>query len=281
MVFQHDIYAGQQVLVTGGSSGIGAAIAMQFAELGAEVVALGLDADGVHAPRHPRIRREELDITDSQRLQRLFEALPRLDVLVNNAGISRDREEYDLATFERVLRLNLSAAMLASQLARPLLAQRGGSILNIASMYSTFGSADRPAYSASKGASFSRRSGAAVRDAPWPRIPADAGGRAGPRPSPASGRPVRRGRRAGAAPLPPPVAGAADGMPGASTGRKHLRFDRRECRSWLSSQPAAQAGHSNRGTPLPFAASACLRPALRHAPSPLARGSATWHGPCD
>ena len=42
MVFQHDIYAGQQVLVTGGSSGIGAAIAMQFAELGAEVVALGL-----------------------------------------------------------------------------------------------------------------------------------------------------------------------------------------------------------------------------------------------
>lgn len=77
MVFQHDIYAGQQVLVTGGSSGIGAAIAMQFAELGAEVVALGLDADGVHAPRHPRIRREELDITDSQRLQRLFEALPR------------------------------------------------------------------------------------------------------------------------------------------------------------------------------------------------------------
>lgn len=152
MVFQHDIYAGQQVLVTGGSSGIGAAIAMQFAELGAEVVALGLDADGVHAPRHPRIRREELDITVSQRLQRLFEALPRLDVLVNNAGISRDREEYDLATFERVLRLNLSAAMLASQLARPLLAQRGGSILNIASMYSTFGSADRPAYSASKGA---------------------------------------------------------------------------------------------------------------------------------
>ncbi|TEC73007.1 SDR family oxidoreductase [Pseudomonas aeruginosa] len=141
-----------KVLVTGGSSGIGAAIAMQFAELGAEVVALGLDADGVHAPRHPRIRREELDITDSQRLQRLFEALPRLDVLVNNAGISRDREEYDLATFERVLRLNLSAAMLASQLARPLLAQRGGSILNIASMYSTFGSADRPAYSASKGA---------------------------------------------------------------------------------------------------------------------------------
>ncbi|MCR8072552.1 SDR family oxidoreductase, partial [Pseudomonas aeruginosa] len=109
-------------------------------------------AEGVHAPRHPRIRREELDITDSQRLQRLFEALPRLDVLVNNAGISRDREEYDLATFERVLRLNLSAAMLASQLARPLLAQRGGSILNIASMYSTFGSADRPAYSASKGA---------------------------------------------------------------------------------------------------------------------------------
>ncbi|MCX9150190.1 SDR family NAD(P)-dependent oxidoreductase [Pseudomonas sp. TB1-B1] len=152
MVFQDNLFAGQQVLVTGGTSGIGAAIAIHFAELGAQVLALGLAANGENAPHHPRIKCQELDLTDPQRLEHQFAALPRLDVLVNNAGISRDRIEYDLATFERVLRLNLTSTMHASELARPLLAKQGGSILNIASLFSSFGSADRPAYSASKGA---------------------------------------------------------------------------------------------------------------------------------
>ncbi len=152
MIFQDNLYLHQQVLVTGGTSGIGATIAVHFAELGAEVLAVGLAADGEHALRHPRVRHLELDITDHPKLEQVFAELPGLNVLVNSAGISRDRDEYDLATFERVLRLNLTAAMHTSQLARPLLAKRGGSILNIASMFSTFGSADRPAYSASKGA---------------------------------------------------------------------------------------------------------------------------------
>lgn len=152
MVFQDNLFAGQQVLVTGGTSGIGAAIAIHFAELGADVLALGLTANGENAPRHSRIKCQELDLTDPQRLEDQFAALPRLDILVNNAGVSRDRVEYDLATFERVLRLNLTSAMHASELARPLLAKQGGSILNIASLFSSFGSADRPAYSASKGA---------------------------------------------------------------------------------------------------------------------------------
>lgn len=152
MVFDNTLYSARQVLVTGGTSGIGAAIAIQFAELGAQVLAVGLAAEGEHAPRHAGIRCLELDITDTQHLQSLIVELPRLDVLVNNAGISRDRGEYNLGTFEQVLRLNLTATMHASELARPLLAKRGGSILNIASMFSTFGSADRPAYSASKGA---------------------------------------------------------------------------------------------------------------------------------
>jgi NAD(P)-dependent dehydrogenase (short-subunit alcohol dehydrogenase family) len=50
-----------------------------------------------------------------------------------------------------VLDVNLAAVFRASQAARPLLAADGGSIVNIASMYSTFGAADRPAYAASKG----------------------------------------------------------------------------------------------------------------------------------
>lgn len=152
MTSQYDVFAGQQVLVTGGTSGIGAAIALHFAELGADVLAVGLAPDSKHAPRHPKVTCQQLDITDSTGVEKLFASLSRLDVLVNNAGISRDRAEYDLATFEQVIRLNLTSTLQASELARPLLARQGGSILTIASMFSTFGSADRPAYSASKGA---------------------------------------------------------------------------------------------------------------------------------
>ncbi|MGA4636466.1 SDR family NAD(P)-dependent oxidoreductase [Pseudomonas solani] len=150
--FNPGLFRDRQVLVTGGTSGIGAAIALQFAELGASVLALGLNADGALAPRHPLVRPLELDVSDAAALEAAIQALPRLDVLVNCAGISRDREEYQPASFERVLQINLVAAMRASQCARELLARQGGSIVNIASMFSTFGSADRPAYSASKGA---------------------------------------------------------------------------------------------------------------------------------
>lgn len=152
MIFHDNLYAGQQVLVTGGTSGIGAAIAMLFAKLGADVLVLGLAADGRQSPRHSRIHRKELDITDNAAVELMIAELPRLDVVVNNAGITCNRGEYDIAAFQQVLRLNLTAAMFVSQSARPLLARQGGSILNIASLFSTFGSSDRPAYSASKGA---------------------------------------------------------------------------------------------------------------------------------
>lgn len=152
MTFQAELFAGQQVVVTGGTSGIGAATALAFAELGAQVLAIGLAAAGPHAPHHRGIQCQELDITDSAALTRLFGRLDRLDGLINCAGITRHRQEYGFAQFEQVLRLNLSASMQACELARPLLARRGGQVLLLASMLSTFGSADRPAYSASKGA---------------------------------------------------------------------------------------------------------------------------------
>ena len=67
------------------------------------------------------------------------------------AGVSHDREEYDLARWQRVIEINLTATMAACQAARPALAADGGTVVNVSSMFAFSGSRDRPAYSASKG----------------------------------------------------------------------------------------------------------------------------------
>ncbi len=152
MSFQSDLFAGRTAVVMGGTSGIGAATALLLAELGAQVLALGLKAGGPHAPCHDRIECSELDLRQPEQAARRLDALRELDVLVNAAGISLDRDEYEPDQFDAVLSLNLGATLRACTRALPALAQRRGAVVNIASMYSTFGSADRPAYAASKGA---------------------------------------------------------------------------------------------------------------------------------
>jgi NAD(P)-dependent dehydrogenase (short-subunit alcohol dehydrogenase family) len=72
-------------------------------------------------------------------------------VLVNCAGVIRRGAEHDPAVFAEVLDINLSGTMRACTAARPLLAARGGCIVNTASMLSFFGGALVPGYSASKG----------------------------------------------------------------------------------------------------------------------------------
>jgi NAD(P)-dependent dehydrogenase (short-subunit alcohol dehydrogenase family) len=149
--WQPDLFAGRTVVVTGGTSGIGAATAVRFAQLGATVHALGLAADGPHAPHHESVTVTEVDVTDDGALHAAIAGLPTLDVLFCCAGISRDRREYGLDDFADVIGVNLVGTMRAAEVARPLLARTGGSIVTTASMYSFFGAADRPAYSASKG----------------------------------------------------------------------------------------------------------------------------------
>jgi NAD(P)-dependent dehydrogenase (short-subunit alcohol dehydrogenase family) len=140
------------VFVTGGTSGIGAATAMLFAELGAEVTALGLaPRDAGERPVHPRVRVVEHDVRDHDGLARLIAAEPQLGALVNCAGVSHDRGEYDPDPWRVVLDVNLTATMVACEAARPGLARAGGCVVNVSSMFAFFGSRDRPAYSASKG----------------------------------------------------------------------------------------------------------------------------------
>ena len=152
MTWTSSLFEGKQVLVAGGTSGIGAATASGFASLGAEVLAVGLAAPDPDGGPSPDVRVHERDLTDADAARALVASLTTLDVLIVCVGISRDRDEYDLDTFVRVLDVNLVSGMRLCQLARPLLRSSAGSIGLTSSMYSVFGAADRPAYGASKGA---------------------------------------------------------------------------------------------------------------------------------
>lgn len=152
MTFRSDLFAGRTVLVVGGTSGIGAATALRFADLGAQVSVSGLNAGGSLAPRHSRIACTELDVRSEEAMARWFSSFDAIDVLINCAGVSRDRAEWSPEMFEDVMRVNFYSVMTACRLARSLMTVGSGSIVNLASMYATFGSSDRPAYSASKGA---------------------------------------------------------------------------------------------------------------------------------
>jgi NAD(P)-dependent dehydrogenase (short-subunit alcohol dehydrogenase family) len=148
-------FAGRRVLVTGGTSGIGAAIAAGFLEAGAAVVATGVAAAEVEAARaEPRLARADmrlLDVRDGAAVAALVGGLRGLDVVVNCAGVIRRGEELDPEVFAMVLDVNLTGAMRVCAAARPLLAARGGAIVNLASMLSYFGGGLVPGYAASKG----------------------------------------------------------------------------------------------------------------------------------
>ena len=142
-------------VVVGGSSGIGAAIAQALQASGRQVIATGAtDAEvqrAVNDPAMQQVQVRQLDVRNNDAIQSLFGDLPRLDVLVNCAGVIRRGAELDPTVFAEVLDINLNGTMRCCTAARPLLAQSRGCIINTASMLSFFGGGLVPAYSASKG----------------------------------------------------------------------------------------------------------------------------------
>ncbi len=147
-------FSNQRVLITGGTSGIGFAVAQAFAESGAKVTATGLTEDEIAAAasRETRIRFRSLDVRDSCAVGELVGEIDSLNALVNCAGmLQRDGAEFVEDRFLEVLDTNLSGTMRMCLACRPLLAKARGCIVNTASMLSFFGSGLVPAYSASKG----------------------------------------------------------------------------------------------------------------------------------
>jgi NAD(P)-dependent dehydrogenase (short-subunit alcohol dehydrogenase family) len=147
--FRPDLFKGQHVIVSGGTRGIGLGIAEGFARLGATVDALGRSAEGASSDQGG-VTFHTVDARDRKALAAFVTGQPRLDILVNCAGIARPRDEYREDVYLEVMDVNLNAAMWTSMAARPLLARSGGSIVNIASMLSYLADPDVPAYCASK-----------------------------------------------------------------------------------------------------------------------------------
>lgn len=142
----------QTVVVTGGTSGIGAGVSAVLSDAGYRVIAATVSPVEIDQFDGPStIEPCLMDVTDTASVGALFGRLDTLAGLVNCAGILIRNDEYDIDVFQRVLDVNLTGTMRCCLAAHPLLARNGGAIVNTASMLSTFGGPLVPAYSASKG----------------------------------------------------------------------------------------------------------------------------------
>jgi NAD(P)-dependent dehydrogenase (short-subunit alcohol dehydrogenase family) len=145
---------GFHAAVIGGAGDIGAAISNLFCDLGAQVTATAVDDAAVaRSQLRPRagLSVQPLDVTDDAAVEAFAKAHQRVDALINCAGILARDKEYEIATFMKVLDVNLTGTFRTCMAFQPMLARTKGSIVNIASMNATLALPRIPAYCASKG----------------------------------------------------------------------------------------------------------------------------------
>lgn len=154
-------FDGRQVLVVGGSSGIGNGMAQAFRAAGAEVHVWGTrtsaadyaaeegsDLEGLHY--------HGIDGTDAAAVAAFQAPFDRLDVLVLSQGIVKyQRAEFEQATFERVVDVNLNSVMRCCSAFRPLLAAAQGAVIIVSSVSGLKAQIGNPAYGASKAGAMS------------------------------------------------------------------------------------------------------------------------------
>lgn len=149
-------------LITGAARGIGAAIAEAFAEQGAKVIVTDInDTEGQTLAASINARYEHLDVSKEPDWARIEAAIPNLDVLVNNAGITgfesgemvHDPENASLEAWHAVHAVNLDGTFLGCRYAIKAMKARGaGSIINISSRSGLVGIPGAAAYASSKAA---------------------------------------------------------------------------------------------------------------------------------
>jgi len=153
----------KSVVITGGGSGIGQAIAILFAQQGAQVHIIEWDVNAASATVEG-IKQSggtatyyQCDVSNQQQVIDTFKAIGEVDILVNNAGIAHigKADNTPEADFDRVMNVNVKGAYNCLFAAIPLMKAKGaGVILNTASIAASVGITDRFAYSTSKGAIF-------------------------------------------------------------------------------------------------------------------------------
>lgn len=155
---------GKRALVTGGARGIGKEIVLDFLREGASVYFLDLnpsefmaDMEQAAASGGGKVVFKKADVSQPSEVSRVVEEVIAeaggINVLVNNAGITRDGLSFrmSLENWEKVLTINLTSAFLLGQaVSRQMIKQRGGSIINMASIVGFGGNAGQANYSASK-----------------------------------------------------------------------------------------------------------------------------------
>ena len=158
------LYEKQVVIVTGAGSGIGQTVSVFYANEGAKVVLWDKNQEGLDKTKglldrigfhvHTRV----IDITNPEEIveaiAEVYEALGRIDILINNAGLGKTISPYELevADWDYVLNTNLRGTFLCSREAATIMKyNNGGCIVNIASTRALMSEANTEAYAASKG----------------------------------------------------------------------------------------------------------------------------------
>ncbi len=151
-------FSGAKVLVTGGTSGIGAGIAAAYLEAGAEVTITGTRASAAdYDADFSGFRYLQLDVENMAQVDEVARVQTQLDVLINNAGIalpSLGLDEWDPDNFSRAINIHLVSGFRLARGCRDVLQASeftgGASVIGIASMTSYFGIGLLPGYGAGK-----------------------------------------------------------------------------------------------------------------------------------